>query len=35
MNNDIQVINSDWLEAMLEQSQRAEVGAVGAKTVLS
>ena len=31
MNNDIQVINSDWLEAMLEQSQRAEVGAVGAK----
>ena len=31
MNNDIQVINSDWLEAMLEHSQRAEVGAVGAK----
>jgi len=31
MNNDIEVINSDWLEAMLEHSQRPEVGAVGAK----
>ncbi len=31
MNNDIQVINSDWLEAMLEHSQRPEIGAVGAK----
>ena len=31
LNNDIQVINSDWLEAMLEHSQRPEIGAVGAK----
>ena len=31
MNNDIEVINNDWLEAMLEHSQRPEVGAVGAK----
>ena len=31
MNNDIEVINSDWLEAMLEHSQRPEIGAVGAK----
>ncbi|WP_051305211.1 glycosyltransferase [Desulfogranum mediterraneum] len=31
MNNDIEVINLDWLEAMLEHSQRPEVGAVGAK----
>lgn len=31
MNNDIEVLNSDWLEAMLEHSQRPEAGAVGAK----
>ncbi len=31
MNNDIEVINRDWLECMLEHSQREEVGAVGAK----
>ena len=31
MNNDIEVINTDWLESMLEHSQRREVGAVGAK----
>ncbi len=31
MNNDIEVINNDWLDAMLEHSQRPEVGAVGAK----
>lgn len=31
LNNDIEVISWDWLEAMLEHSQRAEVGAVGAK----
>ena len=31
MNNDIEVLNIDWLEALLEHSQRAEVGAVGAK----
>lgn len=31
MNNDIEVINNDWIEALLEHSQREEIGAVGAK----
>ncbi len=31
LNNDIQVIRSDWLTAMLEQAQRPGVGGVGAK----
>jgi len=31
LNNDIEVISPDWIEAMLEHSQRAEVGCVGAK----
>ena len=31
LNNDVEVLNSDWLEAMLEQSQRDEIGCVGAK----
>ena len=31
LNNDIEVISWDWIEAMLEQAQRDEVGAVGAK----
>lgn len=31
LNDDTQVIAPDWLEAMLEHSQRPEVGAVGAK----
>jgi GT2 family glycosyltransferase len=31
LNNDTQVIRSDWLTALLEQAQRSEVGAVGAK----
>ena len=31
LNDDTCVINADWIEAMLEHSQRAEVGAVGAK----
>lgn len=31
LNNDIEVISWDWIEAMLEQAQRPEVGAVGAK----
>ena len=31
LNNDTEVINPDWLEALLEHSQRPEVGAVGAK----
>ena len=31
LNNDTKVISADWLEAMLEHSQRPEVGVVGAK----
>ncbi|MCP4952810.1 MAG: glycosyltransferase, partial [Proteobacteria bacterium] len=31
MNNDIEIINNDWLESLLEHSQRPEVGAVGGK----
>jgi GT2 family glycosyltransferase len=31
LNNDIEVINEDWLSAMVEHSQREEVGCVGAK----
>ncbi len=31
MNNDIAVLDPDWLGAMLEHGQRAEVGVVGAK----
>lgn len=31
LNNDIEIITPDWIEAMLEHSQRPEVGAVGAK----
>ena len=31
MNNDIQIVTPDWIEALLEHSQRSEVGAVGAK----
>jgi len=31
LNNDIEVINSDWLGEMLSNCQREEVGAVGAK----
>jgi O-antigen biosynthesis protein len=31
LNNDTEVITSEWLTAMLEQAQRPEVGAVGAK----
>jgi len=31
LNNDTEVISSEWLQAMLEHSQRPEVGAVGAK----
>jgi GT2 family glycosyltransferase len=30
-NDDIEVIRSEWLEAMLEHGQRPEIGAVGAK----
>lgn len=31
LNNDIEIITASWIEAMLEHSQRKEVGAVGAK----
>jgi glycosyltransferase involved in cell wall biosynthesis len=31
LNNDVEVINRDWLECLLEHALRAEVGAVGAK----
>lgn len=30
LNNDTEVIHSDWLEAMVEQAQRPSIGAVGA-----
>lgn len=30
LNNDTEVISSDWIEAMVEQSQRTSIGAVGA-----
>jgi O-antigen biosynthesis protein len=35
LNNDIKVINDDWLEAMLEHIQQDNVGAVGAKLLYS
>jgi GT2 family glycosyltransferase len=31
LNNDVEVIQPDWLTAMLEHAQRPEVGAVGAR----
>ena len=31
MNNDIEVVNGDWLSCLLEHSQRPEIGAVGGK----
>jgi GT2 family glycosyltransferase len=31
LNNDMEVISPEWLTAMLEQAQRREVGAVGAR----
>jgi len=30
LNDDIEIVDPDWLEAMLEQAQRPEVGVVGA-----
>ncbi|NHB09655.1 glycosyltransferase [Burkholderia cepacia] len=35
VNNDIEVISPDWLEEMLGQATRPEVGAVGAKLLYS
>ena len=31
MNNDIEIISTDWIESLLEHSQREDVGAVGGK----
>ena len=31
LNNDVEVINADWLERLLEHALRLEIGAVGAK----
>jgi len=31
LNNDIEIITPDWIESMLEHSQREEIGCVGAK----
>lgn len=31
MNNDIEVISPDWLDEMVSQAVRPEIGAVGAK----
>jgi GT2 family glycosyltransferase len=31
LNNDTEVINPDWLETLIEQSQRQNIGAVGTK----
>jgi glycosyltransferase involved in cell wall biosynthesis/ubiquinone/menaquinone biosynthesis C-methylase UbiE len=31
LNNDIQIINPDWIDSMLEHAQRSDVGAVGCK----
>ncbi len=35
LNNDTEVLNSDWLTAMVEQAQRPQVGAVGARLLYS
>ena len=31
MNNDIEILTPDWIELLLEHSQRQEIGVVGAK----
>ena len=31
LNNDIEIINRDWISAMVEQAQKRRIGAVGAK----
>ncbi len=35
MNNDIEIINHDWLQCLLEHSQRDEIAVVGAKLYFS
>jgi GT2 family glycosyltransferase len=31
LNNDTEIVTSDWIEAMVEQAQRQQIGAVGVK----
>ena len=31
LNNDTEVVTPDWIEAMIEQAQRPQIGAVGVK----
>ncbi|MCU0567004.1 MAG: glycosyltransferase [Oculatellaceae cyanobacterium Prado106] len=35
LNNDTEIITTDWLEALVEQAQRPSIGAVGAKLLYS
>ncbi len=35
LNNDTQVVRPDWMRAMIEQAQRPQVGAVGAKLLFA
>ena|SRR5271170_2087910 len=35
LNNDTEVLRPDWMRALIEQAQRPEVGAVGAKLLFS
>ncbi len=35
LNNDTQVIRSDWMRALIEQAQRPQIGAVGAKLLFA
>ncbi len=35
LNDDVEVITPDWIEALLENAQRPEVGAVGAKLIFA
>jgi GT2 family glycosyltransferase len=35
LNDDMEVITPDWLQALLEQSQRPEIGAVGGKLLFA
>ncbi len=35
LNNDVEVISSDWISAMLEHAQRDDVGAVGGKLLFT
>ena len=35
LNDDLEVISPDWIESLLEQSQRDEIGAVGARLLFA